>query len=71
MLLIFIEVTAPMIVTVPLDKFPITANTGILTYKTIQTLAHNDAVIIVATDIVGHQTEQLIIVSVKENYLCR
>ncbi len=48
------------------DKFSITANTGILTYKTIQTLAHNDAVIIVATDIVGNETEQLIIVSVKE-----
>jgi hypothetical protein len=44
----------------------ITTDTGILTYKTIQTSAHdNDTVTIVATDVAGNETEQLITVSVK------
>jgi hypothetical protein len=48
------------------DKFSITTDTGILTYKTIQTSAHdNDTVTIVATDVAGNETEQLITVSVK------
>jgi hypothetical protein len=35
-----------------IDKFSITENTGILTYKAIQTLVHdNDTVTIVATDV--------------------
>jgi hypothetical protein len=42
------------------------ADTGILTYKTIQTLLHNnDTVTIIATDVAGNKTEQLIAVSVK------
>ena len=49
-----------------IDKFSITENTGILTYKAIQTLVHdNDTVTIVATDVAGNKTEQLITVSVK------
>ncbi|CAC9963186.1 hypothetical protein [uncultured Gammaproteobacteria bacterium] len=48
------------------NKFSITADTGILTYKTIQTLLHNnDTVIIIATDVAGNKAEQLIAVSVK------
>ncbi|CAC9549118.1 hypothetical protein [uncultured Gammaproteobacteria bacterium] len=48
------------------DKFSITTDTGILTYKTIQTSVHdNDTVTIVATDVAGNKTEQLIVVSVK------
>ncbi|CAC9614823.1 hypothetical protein [uncultured Gammaproteobacteria bacterium] len=48
------------------NKFSITADTGILTYKTIQTLLHNnDTVTIIATDVAGNKTEQLIAVSVK------
>jgi hypothetical protein len=48
------------------DKFSITTDTGILTYKAIQTLVHdNDTVTIVATDVAGNKTEQLITVSVK------
>jgi hypothetical protein len=48
------------------DKFAITTDTGILTYKTIQATAHNnDTVTIVATDVAGNKAEQLIIVSVK------
>jgi hypothetical protein len=38
----------------------------VLTYKAIQTLAHdNDTVIIVATDVAGNEAEKLITVSVK------
>jgi hypothetical protein len=48
------------------NKFAITTDTGILTYKTIQALAHdNDTVIIVATDVAGNEAEQPITVSVK------
>ncbi|CAC9549109.1 hypothetical protein [uncultured Gammaproteobacteria bacterium] len=47
------------------DKFAITADTGILTYKAIQTSVHNDTVTIVATDVAGNKAEQSIIVSVK------
>ncbi|SHE22239.1 Flagellar hook-length control protein FliK [Bathymodiolus brooksi thiotrophic gill symbiont] len=47
------------------DKFAITDDTGILTYKAIQTSVHNDTVTIVATDVAGNETEQLITVSVK------
>jgi hypothetical protein len=47
------------------NKFLITTDTGILTYKTIQTSVHNDTVIIVATDIAGNETERSITVSVK------
>ncbi|CAB9544347.1 hypothetical protein BROOK1789C_1613, partial [Bathymodiolus brooksi thiotrophic gill symbiont] len=48
------------------DKFAITTDTGILTYKTIQALAHdNDTVTIVATDVAGNEAEQPITVSVK------
>ena len=50
-----------------IDKFSITENTGILTYKAIQTSVHNDTVTIVATDVAGNEAEQLITVSVKEN----
>jgi hypothetical protein len=35
------------------DKFAITDDTGILTYKAIQTSVHNDTVTIVATDVAG------------------
>jgi hypothetical protein len=42
------------------------SDTGILTYKAIQTSVHdNDTVTIVATDVAGNKAEQLIIVSVK------
>ena len=52
------------------DKFAITTDTGILTYKTIQATAHNnDTVTIVATDVAGNEAEQLITVSVKETNL--
>jgi hypothetical protein len=48
------------------DKFAITTDTGILTYKTIQASAHdNDAVTIVATDVAGNEAEQPITVSVE------
>jgi hypothetical protein len=48
------------------DKFAITADIGILTYKTIQATAHdNDTVTIVATDVAGNEAEQSITVSVK------
>jgi hypothetical protein len=48
------------------DKFAITTDTGILTYKTIQATAHdNDTVTIVATDVAGNEAEQPITVSVK------
>ena len=49
------------------DKFSITAGTGILTYKTIQTSVHSDTVTIVATDIAGNKTEKSITVSVKNS----
>jgi hypothetical protein len=51
------------------DKFSITTDTGILTYKAIQTSVHNDTVTIVATDVAGNKAEQLITVSVKESNL--
>jgi hypothetical protein len=51
------------------DKFSITTDTGILTYKAIQTSVHNDTVTIVATDVAGNKAEQLITVSVKETNL--
>ncbi len=47
------------------DKFSITTDTGILTYKTIQTSVHNDTVTIVATDVAGNEAERSITVSVK------
>ncbi len=47
------------------DKFSITSDTGILTYKAIQTSVHNDTVTIVATDVAGNETERSITVSVK------
>ncbi len=47
------------------DKFSITTDTGILTYKAIQTSVHNDTVTIVATDVAGNETERSITVSVK------
>ncbi len=49
------------------DKFSITAGTGILTYKTIQTSVHDDTITIVATDIAGNKTEKSITVSVKNS----
>jgi hypothetical protein len=47
------------------DKFSITTDTGILTYKAIQTSVHNDTVTIVATDVAGNEAERSITVSVK------
>ncbi|AYQ56073.1 alpha integrin [Bathymodiolus thermophilus thioautotrophic gill symbiont] len=47
------------------SKFSIVADTGILTYRAIQTSKHNDTVIIVATDLAGNKTEKSITVSVK------
>ena len=47
------------------SKFSITTDTGIVTYKTMQTVAHNDAITIVATDVAGNESEQSIVVSVK------
>ncbi len=48
------------------DKFSITTDTGILTYKTIQTSVHdNDTVTIVATDVAGNEAERSITISVK------
>ncbi|AYQ56080.1 Integrins alpha chain [Bathymodiolus thermophilus thioautotrophic gill symbiont] len=48
------------------SKFLITADTGIVTYKTIQTSTHdNDTATIIATDTAGNEKEQLITVSVK------
>jgi hypothetical protein len=49
------------------DKFSITAGTGILTYKTIQTSVHDDTITIVATDVAGNKTEKSITVSVKNS----
>jgi hypothetical protein len=43
----------------------VTTDTGILTYKAIQTLGHSDTVSIVATDVAGNETERSITVSVK------
>jgi ABC-type histidine transport system ATPase subunit len=43
------------------------SGTGILTYKAIQTSAHDsDTVTIIATDVAGNETEQLITILVKE-----
>ncbi|CAB9543647.1 hypothetical protein formerly called flagellar hook-length control protein FliK, partial [Bathymodiolus brooksi thiotrophic gill symbiont] len=47
------------------DKFSITTDTGILTYKTIQTSVHSDTVTIVATDVAGNEAERSITISVK------
>ncbi|CAB5504767.1 beta strand repeat-containing protein [Bathymodiolus thermophilus thioautotrophic gill symbiont] len=46
------------------SKFAITADTGIVTYKTIQTTVHNDTVNIIATDVAGNTTDQTVVVSV-------
>ncbi|WP_139458934.1 beta strand repeat-containing protein [Bathymodiolus thermophilus thioautotrophic gill symbiont] len=43
----------------------VAANTGIVTYKKMQTTAPNDAVTIIATDVVGNTTQQTAAVSVK------
>jgi hypothetical protein len=44
------------------NKFSIAADTGILTYKTIQaSILDNDIVTIVATDVAGNEAEQLLI----------
>jgi hypothetical protein len=51
------------LITKPLAK--IFTDTGILTYKAVQTSVHNDTVTIVATDVAGNKAEQLITVSVK------
>ncbi|SGZ76788.1 Flagellar hook-length control protein FliK [Bathymodiolus thermophilus thioautotrophic gill symbiont] len=48
------------------SKFSITDDTGIVTYKTIQTTVHNDDTFtIIATDIAGNATEQAVTVSVR------
>jgi hypothetical protein len=48
------------------NKFSITSDTGILTYKAIQTSVHdNDTVTIVATDVAGNEAERSITISVK------
>ncbi|SGZ73125.1 Flagellar hook-length control protein FliK [Bathymodiolus thermophilus thioautotrophic gill symbiont] len=47
------------------NKFEITADTGKVTYKEIQTSVHsNDTVTIIATDTAGNTTEQIVTVSV-------
>jgi hypothetical protein len=72
MLLIFIEVTAPMIATVPLKVVTAISLALILLsspipYTEKQTSVHdNDIVTIVATDLAGNKAEQLITISVKE-----
>ncbi|CAB5503515.1 BspA family leucine-rich repeat surface protein, partial [Bathymodiolus thermophilus thioautotrophic gill symbiont] len=49
------------------SKFKINADTGKVTYKTLQTSAHNnDMATIIATDNAGNTTEQLITVSVQD-----
>ncbi|CAB5494264.1 Ig-like domain-containing protein [Bathymodiolus thermophilus thioautotrophic gill symbiont] len=49
------------------SKFKINADTGKVTYKTLQTSAHNnDTATIIATDNAGNTTEQLITVSVQD-----
>ncbi|SGZ73104.1 Alkaline phosphatase [Bathymodiolus thermophilus thioautotrophic gill symbiont] len=40
------------------SKFSITTDTGIVTYKTIQTVRRNDAITIVATDVAGNESLQ-------------
>ncbi|OJA03220.1 integrin alpha, partial [Bathymodiolus thermophilus thioautotrophic gill symbiont] len=47
------------------SKFAIIANTGIVTYKAIQTTVHTDAVTIIATDVAGNATERVVAVSVR------
>ena len=47
------------------DKFSITTDTGILTYKEKQTSKHDDTVIIIATDLAGNKVEKSITVSIK------
>ncbi|CAC9950911.1 hypothetical protein formerly called flagellar hook-length control protein FliK, partial [uncultured Gammaproteobacteria bacterium] len=47
------------------DKFSITTDTGILTYKEKQTSKHDDIVIIIATDLAGNKVEKSITVSIK------
>ncbi|CAB5499863.1 hypothetical protein formerly called flagellar hook-length control protein FliK, partial [Bathymodiolus thermophilus thioautotrophic gill symbiont] len=47
------------------SKFAITTDTGIVTYKAIQTTVHTDAVTIIATDVAGNATEQTVTVSVR------
>ncbi|CAB5500459.1 hypothetical protein THERMOT_1238 [Bathymodiolus thermophilus thioautotrophic gill symbiont] len=49
------------------DKFEITADTGVVTYKTMQTSVHIDAITIVATDVAGNESLQNITVSVVNN----
>ncbi|OJA03308.1 cadherin repeat domain-containing protein, partial [Bathymodiolus thermophilus thioautotrophic gill symbiont] len=46
------------------NKFEITANTGVVTYKTMQTSVHIDAITIVATDVAGNESLQNITVAV-------
>ncbi|OJA03420.1 integrin alpha, partial [Bathymodiolus thermophilus thioautotrophic gill symbiont] len=46
------------------SKFAITTDTGIVTYKAIQTTVHTDAVTIIATDVAGNTTERIVAVSV-------
>ncbi|SGZ60811.1 Alkaline phosphatase [Bathymodiolus thermophilus thioautotrophic gill symbiont] len=48
------------------SKFLINANTGIITYRTIQTSVHDDTITIIATDAAGNTKEQSITVSVKD-----
>ncbi|AYQ55820.1 hypothetical protein MS2017_0056 [Bathymodiolus thermophilus thioautotrophic gill symbiont] len=47
------------------SKFAITTDTGIVTYKAIQTTVHTDAVTIIATDVAGNTTERVVAVSVR------
>ncbi|SHA16263.1 Flagellar hook-length control protein FliK [Bathymodiolus thermophilus thioautotrophic gill symbiont] len=47
------------------SKFAITTDTGIVTYKAIQTTVHTDAVTIIATDVAGNATERVVAVSVR------
>ncbi|CAB5501490.1 hypothetical protein THERMOS_1396 [Bathymodiolus thermophilus thioautotrophic gill symbiont] len=48
------------------SKFTITTNTGIVTYKTMQTTVHgNDTVTIIATDVAGNTAERVVAVSVR------
>ncbi|WP_202752930.1 integrin alpha, partial [Bathymodiolus thermophilus thioautotrophic gill symbiont] len=49
------------------SKFAITTDTGIVTYKAIQTTVHTDAVTIIATDVAGNATERVVTVSVRDS----
>ncbi|CAB5494075.1 beta strand repeat-containing protein, partial [Bathymodiolus thermophilus thioautotrophic gill symbiont] len=49
------------------SKFAITTDTGIVTYKAIQTAVHSDTVTIIATDVAGNATEQTVTVSVRSS----